>query len=128
MSVKTPIYAIKSTETAKAKFLKVLFSWATKPEDCVCVHLAKQIKLADEDVGSFDLPFQIKEEFTHTLSASKQILPPEHAPLTQIDQPKIGQYPLIHFNKHKQIHSTNTIRINTIRSNRASANGTNKDN
>ena len=22
---------------ASAKFLKVLFSWATKPEDCICV-------------------------------------------------------------------------------------------
>ena len=34
---KTPIYAIKGPETASAKFLKVLFSRATKPEDCICV-------------------------------------------------------------------------------------------
>ena len=29
-----PIYPINDTETAIAKFQKVLFSWATKPEDC----------------------------------------------------------------------------------------------
>ena len=28
---------MKGPETASAKFLKVLFSWATKPEDCNCV-------------------------------------------------------------------------------------------
>ena len=36
-SNKAPIYAIKGPETASAKFLKVLFSWATKLEDCNCV-------------------------------------------------------------------------------------------
>ena len=36
-SNKAPIYAIKGPETASAKFLNVLFSWATKPEDCNCV-------------------------------------------------------------------------------------------
>ena len=36
-SNKAPIYAKKGPETASAKFLKVLFSWATKPEDCNCV-------------------------------------------------------------------------------------------
>ena len=36
-SNKAPVYAIKGPETANAKFLKVLISWATKPEDCLCV-------------------------------------------------------------------------------------------
>ena len=36
-SNKAYIYAIKGTETASTKFLKVLFSWATKPEDFNCV-------------------------------------------------------------------------------------------
>ena len=36
-SNKAPIYAIKGTETASAKLLNLLFSWATKPEDCFCV-------------------------------------------------------------------------------------------
>ena len=36
-SNKAPIYAKKGPETASAKFLKVLFSWATEPEDCFCV-------------------------------------------------------------------------------------------
>ena len=31
------IYPINSTETASAKFQKVLFSWAPKLEDCFCV-------------------------------------------------------------------------------------------
>ena len=36
-SNRAPIYPINGTKTASAKFQKVLFSWATKLEDCFCV-------------------------------------------------------------------------------------------
>ena len=44
-SNEAPIYAIKGPETASAKFPKVLFSWATKPEGCYCVLTPVRVKL-----------------------------------------------------------------------------------
>ena len=52
-SNKAPIYAIKGPETASAKFLKVLLSWATKPEDCNCVltPFELRVRLARRETG-----------------------------------------------------------------------------
>ena len=45
------MYPINGTETASAKFQKVLFSWATKPEDCFCV-----LTLADDKKNMQNYP------------------------------------------------------------------------
>ena len=54
MHIQTPIYAKKDQETASAKFLKVLFSWATKLEDCNFVLIAYLFARVCSNVDNFN--------------------------------------------------------------------------
>ena len=66
-SNKVPIYAIKGPETASAKFLKVLFSWATKPEDCFCV-LRPYCSISGQEGTVYDIQANDGIENTDKLS------------------------------------------------------------